>query len=173
MAEANQQAQNYLSSVGQSNANLYGSCTQIFYNTAQTGSSYTRNNCGSGFTPGTYTTTVAANAYSSSISLADANQQAQNYLSSVGQNNANQYAGCTAITMFYNTQQSSSYIRNNCGAGYTGRAFITTVVARSFSSTISIADANRQAQNYISATGQRNANVNGSCIRNGGGGRNP
>ncbi len=161
VADANQQAQNYLNSVGQSNANQYGSCTQIFYNTAQSGNSYTRNNCGSGYIAGTYITTVAANTYSSTLSVAAANQQAQNYLSSVGQSNANQFGSCTQI--FYNTQQSATYRRNNCGLRSLGGYYTTTVVANTYYSTVSVADANQQAQNYLNLVGQRNANINGSC----------
>lgn len=164
VADANQQAQNYLSSVGQSNANQYGSCTPIFYNTQQSGTSFTRNNCGSGYLSGSYVSSVAANTYSSTISIVDANQQAQNYLSSIGQSNANQYGSCTAI--FYNTQQSGqAYTRNNCGAGYTGGTYITTVASNTYSSLVSVADANQQAQNYLSSVGQSNANQYGSCMR--------
>lgn len=171
IGDANQQALNYIGSVGQSNANTYGSCTQLFYNTLQSGAAYTRNNCGSGYTGGTYTSTVAANTYSSSSSVADANQQAQNYLSSVGQSNANQYASCSPI--FYNTQQSGTYTRNDCGTGYIGGDYTTTIVANSFSSSVSVADANQQAQNYIGYVGQNNANQYGSCTYNGGGGGQP
>ncbi|MBC7508704.1 MAG: hypothetical protein H7320_08150 [Ferruginibacter sp.] len=170
VGDANQKAQNHLNSVGQNNANLYGICSQIFYNTAQTGSSFTRNNCGSGYIAGTYTTSVAANTYSSAISVADANQQAQNYLNSVGQNNANQYGICMQI--FYNTRQSATYRRNNCGLRSLGGVYTTTIVANTYSSMISIADANQKAQRYLSLIGQRNANINGSCTSSGGG-RNP
>ena len=164
IADANQQAQNYLSSVGQSNANQYGSCTPIFYNTLQSGTSFTRNNCGSGYLSGSYVSSVAANTYSSTISIADANQQAQNYLGSIGQSNANQYGSCT--TIFYNTQQSGkAYTRNNCGPGYTGGTYITTVASNTYSSLVNVADANQQAQNYLSSVGQSNANQSGSCMR--------
>ena len=144
-------------------------CSGTFYSTAQS-ATFTRNNCGIGFTAGTYTTTVAANTYSSTISVAEANQQAQNYLKSVGQKNANQYGICMQI--FYNTQQSATYRRNNCGLRSLGGVYTTTVVANTYSSMISIADANQQAQRYLSLIGQRNANINGSCTSSGGG-RNP
>ena len=79
------------------------------WNALQSGT-YTRNNCGSGYTGGTYTTVAAANTFSSSISVADANQKAINYVASVGQSNANTYGVCSLLSgITGNGSNSKSY----------------------------------------------------------------
>lgn len=63
-----------------------------FFNTAIS-KSYTRNNCGIGFTGSAVVVNVPANKYKSLISLADANLQAENF----AQSEANKLGTCTAI----------------------------------------------------------------------------
>lgn len=142
-------------------------CSTTFYNTLQTGNTYTRSNCGAGYTGGTYVTAIAANTFSSTVSVIDANQQTQNYISTIGQSNANQYGNC--LPLFYNTLQLKTFKRNNCGTGYIGSAYEITVAANTYSSLASVADANLQAQNYLIFIGQRTANMNGTCTSSGGG----
>jgi hypothetical protein len=69
-------------------------CNQ-YYNTAKSGS-FTRNNCGTGYTGGTVTYTVAAGAYGSLVSQAAADSLAQNDVNSNGQAYANTNGTCTA-----------------------------------------------------------------------------
>lgn len=64
-----------------------------FYNLAKI-QSFTRNNCGSGYTAGSYTYTVPAGKYSSMISQSDADNQAQEEVNLNGQNFANNYGLC-------------------------------------------------------------------------------
>lgn len=66
-------------------------------------------------------------------------------------------------TLFYNTAQSGSFTRNNCGAGYIGGAVTYTVPANTFSSGESQADANSKALASVNANGQAYANTNGIC----------
>jgi YD repeat-containing protein len=139
-------------------------CANIFYNTLQTGQTYTRNNCSAGYTGGTYTPTAAANTFSSLISVPDANQKAIDYLATNGQNLANTYGTCSQL--FYNTAQSGpAYTRNNCGTNIIGGTYVTTVAANTYSSSVSVLDANQIAQSYIASVGQSNANTHGTCTQ--------
>lgn len=67
-----------------------------YYNT-QKSQTFTRNNCGTMGIGGSYTYTVSANKYSSTLSQADADQMAQNDINTNGQNAANSNATCTSI----------------------------------------------------------------------------
>jgi hypothetical protein len=61
---------------------------------------------------------------------------------------------------YYNQQLSQVFTKNDC----TGGAQVTyTVLAGSYSSHISQADANAKAQNDIDLNGQNYANANGNC----------
>ncbi|MET0464122.1 MAG: DUF5977 domain-containing protein [Chitinophagaceae bacterium] len=155
-ADANQLAVNAVNAGGQAYANANAGCS--WKNTAQSGN-FTRNNCGAGGTGGTVTYTIAANTYTSTISQADANQQAINAVNAGGQAYANANAGCS----WKNTAQSGNFTRNNCGAGGTGGTVTYTIAANTYTSTISQADANQQAVNAVNAGGQAHANANASC----------
>lgn len=76
--------------------NIQVSQTALFRNTAQSGT-FTRNNCGSGYVGGSVTYTVGAGAYTSTISQADADQQAINDVNANGQNYANANGSCTQV----------------------------------------------------------------------------
>lgn len=82
---------------GQIYANKFGTCSTpvIYYNEIQS-ATFTRNNCGSGFTGSAVTYTVQDSIYSSTISQSDANLKAAQDISSNGQNYANVYGTCTA-----------------------------------------------------------------------------
>lgn len=70
----------------------------------------------------------------------------------------------SAVTVYYNTIQSATVTRNNCGVGYTGSQVTYTVPAGSYESTISVADANAYAQADVVANKQAYANLYGYCI---------
>jgi len=80
-------------------------CTQ-YYNNPKSGT-FTRNNCGSGYTGGTVTYTVSAGKYASLVSQNVADSLAQNDVNVNGQNYANANGTCTssgfAITATNNT----------------------------------------------------------------------
>jgi hypothetical protein len=92
-ADADNRAQADVTANGQAYANANGSC--VFSSIAKSGT-FTRNNCGANSTPGTATYTVAAGAYTSTISQPDADAKAQNDVNTNGQNYANTHATCTA-----------------------------------------------------------------------------
>lgn len=131
------------------------------YNTEQSGE-FTRNNCGTGFIPSKVTYVVPANKYYSFVSVEEANQLAQNDVNVNGQNYANTKGNCVQI--FYSVVESQTFNKNNCESGYIGSEVIYAVPANKYSSTVSQADADLQAQNEINANGQNYANATGFCL---------
>jgi YD repeat-containing protein len=136
----------------------------VFTNTVQN-RYFQRNNCAQGYLGSIVNYSVNAGVYSSYISQADADQQAQNYISLNGQAYANSNGTCTLQT-WYNTVQSGNFTRNNCGTGYTGSTVTYTVPANTYSSNISQADADGKATQDIQNNGQNYANANGTCTQN-------
>lgn len=98
-ADADQMATNDIIVNGQQWANQNGQCIQTWYNTVQS-AGFTRNNCAAGYSPGSVTYTVNAGTYSSTISQADADQQALNDINANGQNYANANGTCTAASCY-------------------------------------------------------------------------
>ncbi|MCT3700908.1 RHS repeat protein [Elizabethkingia anophelis] len=134
----------------------------VFYNTEKS-QPFTRNNCPSGTTSGTYNYIVPANKYSSIISKADAEQQAQNEINTNGQIFANSNATCSPIVTYYNTTKSQIFTRNNCLPNTIPGTYTYTIPANTYSSTLSQADADQKAENDININGQNLANVNAIC----------
>jgi hypothetical protein len=64
---------------------------------------------------------------------------------------------------FYNVQLTASATKNNCGGGQVGSSVVMTATANSFVSQISQADANAQANNYLTSNVQAYANNLGTC----------
>ncbi|MDG4654582.1 DUF5977 domain-containing protein [Chryseobacterium arthrosphaerae] len=77
----------------------------IFYNRKQE-KNFTRNNCPVGYYPGDYNYIVPARSFSSSISLAHANQLALNDIQSNGQNKANMIATCQLMACSFEPNSS-------------------------------------------------------------------
>jgi len=154
-ADANQQATNAVTANGQNYANAHGTCT--FYNVAESGT-YTCA-CGTGGTGSAVTYTVAAGTYSSTVDQTTANQLALNDVTANGQSYANAHGTCT----YYNTAQSGTYARSNCGCVYTGSSVTYTVAANTYSSSVSQAAANQLATNDVTTNGPNYANANGTC----------
>jgi hypothetical protein len=161
-ADADAKATTDINSNGQAYANANGVCTNIYYNAVQS-KSFTRNNCGSGFTGSSVVYTVPASQYSSTISQADADAKATTDINSNGQTYANANGVCTNI--YYNAVQSKSFTRNNCGSGFAGSSVVYTVPAAKYASTVSQADADAKATTDINSNGQTYANTNGTCTR--------
>jgi YD repeat-containing protein len=96
-SEADALAQANITANGQAYANTNGTCTAATtYSSVVKSGSFTRNNCASGFTGSTVTYTVAAGAYTSTVSQAAADQLAQNDVNNNGQTYANTNGTCTA-----------------------------------------------------------------------------
>ncbi|HYH15171.1 MAG TPA: DUF5977 domain-containing protein, partial [Flavisolibacter sp.] len=153
-ADADQKAQEDLDVNGPLKANQYGTCT--WTNDAQS-QSFTKQ-CTDGGTGTTHNYTITSGQYSSTISKADANQQALNAVNANGQAYANSVGTCT----WTNDAQSGTYAKQ-CSDGGTGTIHNYTVSAGRYSSTVSKADANQKALNDVAANGQAYANQVGSC----------
>lgn len=96
-------------------------CGVVHYGNQEQTRTLTRNNCPPNTTPGSYTVTVPANTYFSTIDDAHANQQAIDYLDQNAQAIVNANASCTPIT--YTCDQSNctgKCINNVCEQGTTG-----------------------------------------------------
>lgn len=106
-AAADAQATNDMSTNGQNYANTNGTCT--YYNAAAS-QTFARNNCSSGQTGTSVTYTVPANEYSSTVSLAAANQLATNDINANGQNYANANGSCCNETLTYSSSITSSVV---------------------------------------------------------------
>ncbi len=90
--------------------------------------------------------------------------QDRNVLKRVCYNYAGQQEDCVAPVVYENTLQSSEFTRNDCPTGYAGTAVTFSVPAGTYTSMVSQADANNQAQAALLAGGQAYANANGDCV---------
>ncbi|MET0463516.1 MAG: DUF5977 domain-containing protein, partial [Chitinophagaceae bacterium] len=155
LADANQQAVNTANANAQAHANYFGSCSWV---NQQQSSVITRNDCGTNGTGSSITYYVYNGTFSSTTSLADANQQALNNIATYGQAYANANAGCTWI----NQAQSGTFTKE-CPANYAGSSVTYTIAQGTYSSTTSLAHANTLASNAVNSGGQAYANANGTC----------
>ncbi|WP_123868238.1 DUF5977 domain-containing protein [Flavobacterium hercynium] len=127
-------------------------CNQIYSNTAITGSF--KKDCGSGTTtPIEYR--IAAGTYTSVISQADAQAQAQKA--------AQAYANNTGVCTYSSVSKMQSFTRNNCASGGEPETRVYVVSAGKYTSTVSQADADAQAQRDIDQNGQAYVNSVATC----------
>jgi hypothetical protein len=97
--------------------------------------------------------------------LMNIKDQYGNIVKSFCYNYARQVNGCNInLPIYTNSVVSRTYTRN-CGAGYSGSAVTYTVQAGRYTSNLSQADADNQAQNDLNANGQNYANSNGTCTQ--------
>jgi len=64
---------------------------------------------------------------------------------------------------YYNTDQTTAFVKNDCTSCTAGTSVIYTVSANKYSSFISQADANQKATDEINSMGQAYANTYGTC----------
>nr|WP_199001717.1 DUF5977 domain-containing protein [Flavobacterium sp. ASV13] len=141
------------------------SSTSVFiYKSAAKSGVFTRNNCAAAGTPQSVTYTVPAGRYSSDVSQAAADAQAQNDVNTNGQAYANNDNNAKCI--FSSVAKSGVFTRNNCAAGGTPQSVTYSVPTGRYSSDVSQAAADAQAQNDVNANGQAYANndSNVKCI---------
>ncbi|SEW40102.1 PA14 domain-containing protein [Chitinophaga sp. YR573] len=157
---ANALAKQRIVDSAQTYANRVGVCT---YSNIDTSATVSRNNCGS---TGTTTTvaviySVPAGTFTSTVSQLAANALAKQRIIDSAQTYANRVGVCT----YYNDSTGKKFLPV-CATGYTAADSVWyPVAAKKFSSTISKADANAQAQTDITTNGQAYANTNGICNR--------
>lgn len=70
---------------------------------------------------------------------------------------------CPPGSRFYNTAQTKTITRNNCGSGYSGSDVTLTAYPNQFVSNESVLDANNQAIAWLEANAQIYANNVGTC----------
>ena len=140
-------------------------CSVTYGNNAIT-EVFTRNDCGPGYIGTDVPYTIPAGKYTSTISQALADLQAEYELLAMGQYNANdsRYGHC--LLLYYNDAQSQSFTKEDCPDGTVGTTVTYAVPAGKYWSTISGA-ANQMALDEINANGQALANnrpVSSACI---------
>lgn len=64
---------------------------------------------------------------------------------------------------YYSVEKTGSFTKNDCEGGYLGSSVVYTVLADSYTSLISQADADAKAQEDVDLNGQAYANENGTC----------
>jgi len=133
-----------------------------YTNTALT-VSRTKNDCDPGDVGSTVSYTVAAGSYSSTVSQAAADQQAQNEVNLYAQEYANDMGVCSLPPTYYNAQVFLAKTRNDCLSGQTGTSVNYIVAYAKHSSAISQADADQKAQADLTANAQAYANTHGNC----------
>lgn len=140
-----------------------GPCVTTYYNKAIT-ERFRRMNCPAGYIGGVTTYSIAANTYSSTISQAIADLQAQYELDQLGQADANTNGTCYLI--YYNAVKVDTFWKQGCPVGYKGTYILYTVPANKYASIISQADADAKALADSKANGQAYANKpgNASCV---------
>jgi hypothetical protein len=73
---------------------------------------------------------------------------------------------CPPTSRYYNTQQTKTVKRNNCGTGYLGSNVTLTAFPNQFVSNESVNDANNQAIAWLDSNAQIYANSSGTCTIN-------
>ena len=138
-------------------------CPATYHNLAVS-EVFTRNNCAAGYLGGDTTYTIPDSKYTSTISQDDVDQKVQAEFDAMGQNFANTNGSCQLL--YYNALLTQTFTKEACSAGYKGSSYTYTVPYGRFTSTISQADADAQAQDDMDANGQSLANFpgNASCV---------
>lgn len=122
-----------------------------------------RNNCGPGYVGGAYIYTIPAGTFTSTYSMDAVYKMIDEAIAANAQNAANTYGPCYLV--YRNVAMSGTFEKDECPIGFVPGSINYTVAAGTYTSIISQADANEQAQEDIDANGQAYANTNGPCIQ--------
>jgi hypothetical protein len=156
-ADANAKAWKEVLDSGQAFANIHGRCKTV-YLSAVMSQQFTRS-CPGGTGSGV-NYNLAAGAFTSVISQADADAKALKQMNDSGQ----LYANANGVCTYKSAAVSGPFQRTNCGTGGVGRFVTYTLPAGYDSSNISVADATAQATAHLNAGGPAYANTNAVCI---------
>ena len=125
---------------------------------------FRKTTCGSGFMGGLIAFTVPAGMFTSNISQEDADLKAEQYLLANGQANANNSsAPGSCMIIYYNAAVSRTDTSENCPPGYMPGPVTYNVPYGRYTSTISQADADEQAQDDLDANTRHYADTNPNC----------
>jgi hypothetical protein len=145
--------------------NAVDSGGSTYYN-VEISETFTKDNCIFG-TPTSVVFTVPAAKYSSTIDQATADALAQAEVDTYGQLYANTFGVCSTAGLTGNEERSQTFTRNNCditgSVGTVGTNYLYIVAANTYYAA-SLAEANALADADISANGQNQANIHGSCV---------
>jgi hypothetical protein len=133
-------------------------CGPHYYGNDSVGGYFAGPVCTGGGNPDTILYSIRADAFSSTISKADANAKANAELAVKGPISASMKSVCG----FNNVLMSRSYFRNNCAAGLTPDTIVYTVPAGKYRE-LTQAAANAKAAADTAANGQAYANSQGGC----------
>lgn len=123
-----------------------------YYNIAKS-QTFTRNNCGIGYTGGSYTYTVSEGKYSSMISQADADAQAQTDINSNGQNMANANGLCIGASCSVSFNASANI---NGGGG-------VSAISNNYKLSFGFSSGPNSINLPWTTTGVKIATINGNC----------
>jgi hypothetical protein len=146
---------------------LTPSTQSLFYNNQKQGN-YTKSGCPAGTEPTTENYVVQYGKYVSSISQPDADNKATSDVTANGQAYAQNIGKC----LYWNTQQSAFFSKNNClpadggskcGPNIRDVQIAYIVPAHTYSSEVNLTAANQLALNDIAANGQNYANFYCTC----------
>ena len=159
---ANNAAKAAVQAQGQAIANTKGNCTWFGTYSKE----FTKDDCPPGREPSSMTVTqddVTGRPFISNVSQADANSKAQAAVEAQGQQVANDYGNCEAVTVYIG--HFSKEFTPECEECHTGEPMEVTEVncGGPFSSYESQEAADALAQAAVLALGQTYANKNGTC----------
>lgn len=140
--------------------NKYGDRANVFVNKEMSRTVSAK--APSGFKGSDVTYTVRSGKYVSSISQDDADNLAVMDLDENAQDYANLHGEVTPV-VYYNDERSKDFVRNDCPGGEPCGSVTYTVPAGKYSSSISVNEANKLADQEIEKEGQKNANIQGLC----------
>ncbi|WP_158559200.1 DUF5977 domain-containing protein [Deminuibacter soli] len=123
--------------------------------------SVTKNDCDPSLYFGeTINYTIAHGAFSSTISVADANTKRDNYIAATSQ----AYANANGTCKNYKNSEISKTFTTQCSAGLYGNDVVYTVPYGKWTSTVSYDDAQAKATQDLNNNGQAYANAHGNCL---------
>lgn len=140
--------------------NKYGNRASVFVNDEMSRTVSATAKPGFTGTPVTYT--VRSGKYVSAISKDDANNLAIMDLDENAQDYANLHGEVKPV-VYYNERRSRDFVRDDCPGGEPCGSVAYVVEAGTYSSSISVDEANKLADQEIAREGQKNANIQGQC----------
>ena len=163
--DANRKAREALALEGPAYANVHGECNQNVWTNQKMTKQYQKEGCDPDTEEGSMVDfTVEAGRFTSTVSQADADKKAEEYLDANGPAYANEHGECVTVK-WYNEAQSKQYRKSNCNPDTEEGTLVTfSVEAGQFSSNVSQKDANDKAIAYLDANGPAYADENGECV---------
>ncbi|WP_123923393.1 DUF5977 domain-containing protein [Flavobacterium tructae] len=155
-ADADSEAWKKFQAEGPINANTHGDCT---FRSAAISGSFQKNSCTGGAIGSYENYALPEGAVTLKTSQAHVDSEAGKKLNTEGLSNANAKGQC----VFYSNYAQRYIRRSYCPPGMNGTEVLYSVPAKKYSSLLSQADADRQAEDEINNQGQGYADRTGQC----------